>query len=441
MSPYDPANFMNVWTTKVAFQVLAAALCVVAIVWVALWYFIPAPPSTLTIAAGIKGGAFEHIANRYREKLASHHVTLNLRFVDYPREYVELVNDPKSGVSGSFVFAGQTNSAESPDLVSLGRINAAPFWIFYRGTEALDRLTQLKGKRVYVTAGGVGDFVDRLLALHGISTDSIVRSNVVGGASAAAKALLDGDVDVTILPPIDLYAPAIQSLLRDPGVRLMNVAQAEALTRLFPFLHHLVLPQGVIDLEKNIPAADVNLIGSSNAFVVRKDLHPELIYLLAQVLKEEHSGAGIFQRAGEFPSINDPEFPVADEAADYYRNGPSLLQRYLPFWMISPAKRVAAILVATVAIVVPLFTYAPKLHQWLLHGQLNNLYRRLRSIEAKLRTELTASQIEALQIDLENINRAAGMLPMRRSETFFDLIIHIRLTRTELASRLAALRG
>jgi hypothetical protein len=47
---------------------------------------------------------------------------------------------------------------------------------------------------------------------------------------------------------------------------------------------------------------------------------------------------------------------MAEEALDYYRNGPSFLQRYLPFWMINYAKRLAAIMVAAVAIVIPLFS-------------------------------------------------------------------------------------
>ena len=63
-----------------------------------------------------------------------------------------------------------------------------------------------------------------------------------------------------------------------------------------------VLPQGVIDLEHNIPASDINLIGTTNAVVVREDLHPEIIDLLAKTLVEVHGGAGIFQRPGEFPT-------------------------------------------------------------------------------------------------------------------------------------------
>ena len=50
----------------------------------------------------------------------------------------------------------------------------------------------------------------------------------------------------------------------------MNVTQAEALTRVYPFLARLVLPQGVIDFERNIPANDVSLIAVTHAVVVRK---------------------------------------------------------------------------------------------------------------------------------------------------------------------------
>jgi TRAP-type uncharacterized transport system substrate-binding protein len=430
---------MGGWVFGICLRIFAAIVCLVAVVWLALWYFIPAPPSTITIAAGIKGGAFEHIANRYREILARHHVTLNLRFVDGAAAFVRLINDPKSGVAATFLFAGQTNSTESPDVVSLGRINAAPFWFFYRGPELLDRLSQLKGKRAYITVA-TGEFVDRILAANGVKPGDIVRSTA-SGAQEAAKVLQNGEVDVVILPPIDLYAASIQTLLRDPNVRLMKVVQAEALTRLLPSLNRLVLPQGVIDLEKNIPPSDVNMIGSTTTVVVRKDLHPELIYLLAQTLKEVHSGGGIFHRAGEFPSQTDPEFPVAEEAVDYYKNGPSFLQRYLPFWMINYAKRVAAIVVTAIAIVIPLFTFTPKVYAWLLNFRLVRLYRRLRLVNARLKGELTADQVTALQNDLDHIDRAANILPMRHSDLFFALLMHIDMTRTRLASRFVELHA
>lgn len=285
-----------------------------------------------------------------------------------------------------------------------------------------------------------GDLVERILAANGIKPGDMTVSPE-RGAQEAAKLLKNGDVDVAILPPIDLYAPAIQAMLRDPNIRLMNVAQAEAMARLFPALNRLVLPQGVIDLEKNIPPNDVDLIGSTTAFVVRKDLHPELKFLLAQTVKEVHSGRGVFHRDGEFPSLTDPELPMAQEALDYYSNGPSMMQRYLPFWMINYAKRVAAILVTAIAIIIPIFSFAPRLYTWFLQVYTEKLYRRLRIIEASIKPDLTFPEIENLKSDLESISRAAHILPMRHSSLFFDLVMHVDLTRTRLTSRLVTLRG
>ena len=127
---------------------------------------------------------------------------------------------------------------------------------------------------------------------------------------------------------------------------------------------------------------------------------------------------------------------MAEEAVDYYRNGPSFLQRYLPFWMINYAKRVAAILVTAVAIVIPLFTFTPKLYAWLLHLRLARLYRRLRAVEGELEGELSAARAEALQTDLASINRAARILRLRHSDMFFALRLHLKEVRADLNRRL-----
>jgi TRAP-type uncharacterized transport system substrate-binding protein len=419
-------------------RIAAATVCVIAVVWLALWYFIPAPPSQITIAAGIKNGAFSAIAEHYRERLAREHIKVNIRTApDAGPEELKLVEDPKSGIEAAFLFGGTSDGAHSPGIVSLGRISYAPIWIFYRDLETINRLTELKGKHISVAVGAFG-LIERILAPHGVTPANTTLTPKLG--PAGIKSLKGGDSDVAILPPQEVHSPIMQPLWGDPQLRLMNLSQAETLARLFPNLNHLVLPQGAVDLEKNIPATDVNLIATTNVFIVRKDLHPELIYLLAKTMQEEHSRATIFNRAGEFPTQVDPEYPMAEEAVDYYKNGPSFLQRYLPFWMINYAKRVAAIVVAAVAIVIPLFTFTPKLYAWLLNLRLARLYRRLRLVNARLKGELTADQLAAVQGDLDHIDRAANILPMRHSDLFFALLMHIDMTRTRLSARLGALQ-
>ncbi len=51
-------------------QGLVAVLCLVVITWLALVYFVPSPPSRVTIATGGKGTTFDYFGQRYRERFA-----------------------------------------------------------------------------------------------------------------------------------------------------------------------------------------------------------------------------------------------------------------------------------------------------------------------------------------------------------------------------------
>jgi TRAP-type uncharacterized transport system substrate-binding protein len=132
------------------FKGLAAILCAVSAVSLALIYFIPAPPSKFVIATGQRNQIYEAIGNRYRDILARSHVNVDVRFTMGAVENIELLNDPKSGVSVGIAQGGISNRDQSPDLLSLGRINYQVYWIFYRAAETLDDIRQLKGKRIAV---------------------------------------------------------------------------------------------------------------------------------------------------------------------------------------------------------------------------------------------------------------------------------------------------
>lgn len=414
-------------------------MCFAGAVWLVLEYFNPAPPSTITIATGIKDGAYEFFAQQYREKLARAHVTLNIRITDGTSENIKLLEEPKSGVQVAFVQGGASNSKQAPGLLSLGRVNYQVFWIFYRGTETLDHLTQLKGRRIAVGPKAV--VAMQVLSAAGVTSESATLLPLAG--PAAVEALHDGKLDAVFIALAPEASSMLQTLFRDPNVRLMSVSQTEALTRIFPYLVRLVLPQGVIDLERNIPPIDVNLIGTTNAVVVRKDLNPEIINLLAKALVEVHSVAGIFQRAGEFPTQTDPEFAVADGAREFYKNGPSYLNKYLSLWMVNLIQKIIAVLLSCAVVLVPVSNFAPKLTTWIVREHMRHLYRQLRIVEKSMHRDLTASQLDALQSDLEKIDQSASTLgvPTRHSDLFFELKIHINHVRQRLGLRRAVLQS
>ena len=192
---------------------LAATLCMVGIVSLALIYFFPAPPSKIAIASSVEGVAFETFAQRYREKLPGFHVTLDLRPTAGGIDNLKPIEDENSGVNAAFLFSGITDSTKSPGLMSFGRIGFNPIWVFYRGTETLDRLSQLFFFFIYAPwprfAGPSRSLGSRYIVVFSELTSRLRRG--------FGRPLKDGEVDV-IVTLGELNNPYIQSLLHDPTI-------------------------------------------------------------------------------------------------------------------------------------------------------------------------------------------------------------------------------
>jgi TRAP-type uncharacterized transport system substrate-binding protein len=268
------------WTSLL--KGLAALVCVLGAVSLALLHFFPAPPSTITMAAGIKGGSYELLADRYKEILARNHVKLETRSTTL-LGHVKLLQDRNSCFDAAFAGGGIWDSKQAAELLSLGRINYQIFCVFYPATEVLNHLTELKGKRIAVGPVGIGGRVaaEKILGISGVTSENSTLLPFLG--QAAVNALKDCKADAAILG-LSSDSPLIQALLRDSRVRLMSVTDAGALTRFFPFLVRLVLPQGAVDYESKLPTSDFVLFATTNAVLVRDDLHPALISLLTQAL-------------------------------------------------------------------------------------------------------------------------------------------------------------
>src|SRR5262245_56075797 len=179
----------------------------------------------------------------------------------------------------------------------------------------------------------------------------------------------------------------------------MSFSEAEAPTRIFPYLVRVVLPRGAVDLARKLPISDTALVATTNVLMVRKGVHPAIVDVLALAISLAHSSPGLFHKVGEFPTETDPEFPMSQGARDFYKNGPSFLNWYLPFWMTNYAQRVIAVLVAVIAIVVTVFKYVSKLFLWFIHDRVRRLYRRLRIVDNALLSGPDSSEMKALHID------------------------------------------
>jgi len=417
------------------FKGLVTAVGIMTIVSLALIYFIPAPPSKISMATAFKGSSFEYYGHQYREIFARSNVDLELRPTSGAVENMELLKDPKSDIQISFMLSGVSDGKHAPGLWSLGTVYNNPSWIFYSSNVLFDRLSQLKGKRIAVGPVGSGTraSAEQILGKGGVNSET--ATFLPYGGSAAVEALNDGKVDaVWIIGSPD--ATAVKSLLGNPNVRIMSLPNAEAFTRIFPELARMVLPQGVIDIDRNIPPNDVQLIGSTTKVLVRSDLHPEIVQLLLQTMVEVHSGSNIFQRTGEFPNSTDVEYPVAPAAIDFYKNGPSFMQRHLPLWLSVHAQRAIAVLVTAIALGLPLFRFLPVAYNWITRRRLFYWYAQLKALEASFDTDQTDKHLAQKQAEIERIEEAVSHIrfPLTFSDQLYNLRSHIDIVRRKMSS-------
>jgi NMT1 family protein len=261
---------------------------------------------------------------------------------------------------------------------------------------------------------------ERILGLAGV-TESTATFLTFAGV-AAAEALKDSKLDaVWILGALEV--PAVQALLRNLDARLLSFEMADAYTRIYPDLVRLTLPRGVLDIERNIPPSDVSLIANVNRVQVRSDLHSEIVYLLSK-------------HPGEFPKSTDPEYPLHASAVEFYKNGPSFMQRHIPLWLSAHIQRLIAVIATVIAVVIPLFHCLPMLYRWTVRRRLLYWYGRLQALEAS-DTNSTGKHLTEVQIELQRIDEAVSRIhfPLAFSDQVYNLRSHIEIVRRRTAPR------
>lgn len=410
-------------------------------VWFLKRFVDPAPPTTLVISAASPGSPYYRYAERYQTTFRRNGVNLEIRESGGSFDNLKTLSNAAAGVQAGFVQGGIASTKSSPGLQSAGRIAYEPLWVFYAGEAPLERLSDLRGKRVLVGPEGSGTsgLAMRLLAANGITAES---ATLIHRELPDYVDMLSGgeaDAGFLVLAP---EARTIQRLMRAPRVRLMSFVNAESYTQRFPFLSRLVLREGVVDLAANLPPADVTLIATTAAVLVREDAHPALVNLLAQAMQEVHGQPAtdtggetpLFQRAGEFPVPSDPEFTLSDEARRVYRSGAPLLQRYVPFWVATMIDRLTVSLVVLLPVLLPLVRFAPQLYNWRIRRRILYWYGELKRLEAAARRAGSQHGAEANVAELDRIETAVDNIPvpLAFSDKLYELRQHIEVVRRRL---------
>jgi hypothetical protein len=195
------------------------------------------------------------------------------------------------------------------------------------------------------------------------------------------------------------------------------------------------LPQGSIDLGKNLPSQNIALVGPTVELVAREGLNSALSDLLLEVAKEIHSRAGMMQKRGEFPAPIEHEIPLSEDALRYYKSGKGFLYRTLqPFWVASLVNRILVAVVPLALVLIPAIRFLPLVYRMNIQLRFYRCYRPLLRIERETFGPLRAERVAELLAQLDDIEATVSRLkvPASFASQFYWLRSHINFVRQRL---------
>jgi len=432
-SQFTQFSLRDLIVTAGPMTVLVIALC-----YVAYRLVDPSPPKQVTLATGQENSAYEEFGKKYATALGKFGIKVTLVPSMGSQENLQRLMDPDSGVDIAFVQSGsiEQQAAKDAGLVSLGSLFTEPVWLFYRESKKITQLTQLKGLRVNVGPEGTGvpKLFKTILSVNGLEPSDVKIKQLEN--TPATVELLEGRIDALVFSSAP-DALLIQMLLQTPGIKLFDFTQAEAYSRRFPFLTHVVLPRGIVDLGRDLPPKNYHLIAPTATLVAREDLHPALIDLFVQAAGTIHGGAGWFRKQGEFPNASYTEIPVIPEAEKFYKDGPPFLQRYMSFWLANFFERMWVVIVALGALILPLSRIVPPLYVWKVRSRVYRWYGQLRTVEQVIedvppakRNTVYPAQLKRLSEIEEKVNQIS--IPLSFADELYRLRSNINLVRKRI---------
>ena len=416
----------GVWLTELGplVFVLFWAAIVFAFIYIGYRWIDPLPPRRLSIAAGAVGSTYDNYARQYAGILARNGVQLNVRNSAGGLENLNPLRDPASGVQAAPTSFGLDEPDDPETLNSLGGISDAAIFIFYRNAQPITQFSEFRGKRIAI---GLPGTVVRILMMKVLwATNALDSETRVADLDndQAVDALAAGTIDAAMFAS-QLDGAVLQRALANPEIRLMNVAQAEAIAKTIPGLQHVTLWRGLIDLSKDIPTSDVELLAVRNRLLIRKELHPALQYLLLEAMREVHSPQGPFNRIGEFPAEQPNDLPLSPTAELFTVQGRvSGRDTFHSVFFIIPV----------LALLFPLINALPRFYRWLNIRRIDHFHRALGNLERDIGQASDRSKLREYGARISEIESAVQQLKVARpfEVDLQRLKIHLRMVQEDI---------
>lgn len=391
-----------------------AALLVAAAMWGTYQFVGPPPPDRIVLATGGTGGAYRTFGERYAVALARDGIAVELRPTAGSVENLALLASGEADIG--FVQSGLAGTSPPDGVVALGSLYLEPLWLFLSPGLGIDDFGGLAGRRISIGAPGSGThaIATTLLAANGVDASNATLLELPPDEAAAA--LSAGGLDAVLLVASP-ESSAVATLIESPAAIPFDFERTRAYARVFRFLSPVLLPEGVLDLERDIPARDVRMVAPSAMLVAKADLHPALVDLLLVAAADIHGEDTLLSDAGDFPTPRYADLPLSPEASRHFEFGPPFLLRYLPFWAASLVDRLWVLLLPLIGLALPAVKLVPPAYRWRVRQRLLRIYDELDALDPAQVPLRDSTDLAERLAHLERIDRNVAQLTVPRGYT------------------------
>jgi TRAP-type uncharacterized transport system substrate-binding protein len=379
----------------------------------------PDPKKATYLAIGQHGSLTDLLGKHFVRYFQKNNLNLNVENMVGLEHGLQKLDANDSRINATFLTAGTASSEDYPDLVSLGSVQIAPLWFFYRGDRIVvdDPFEYFRDRKIAVGAIGTvtNKLFNRLMEINNPGTGDKENFLKIPHVDAAQQ-LRAGMIDAAFI--VDGYSsPVIQSLLNDRSIRLINFPLADAYTRKLPFLQKVIVPKAAFNIQDIRPASEITLLASSVNLLVEKDLHPAIqwSFILATQdfdLKTEH----FFTNSGRYPAYQDKSFPLSEVADRYFTSGIPTLFNYLPLWFAALIDNIWVGLLAIFFVGLPLFRKIMSFRGFASQKLLWEHFWELRYLEDDLANCHTREEIQKNILKLEELDQTVATTWVKSSD-------------------------
>ena len=345
-------------------------------------------------------------------------------------ENYALLSDGRADVA--LLQGGLAIAAGASDIQSLGGMFAEPFWVFVAADSPATRLEDLREAQIAAGSEGSGTraLLTNLQALWGGPWEPPVALS----GTEAVNALRTGRVDAAVFAA-SVEATYVQSLLRDPRVRLLDMPRAQALSLRNASLAPVTLYEGVISLDPDVPERDTIQIAAIAQLGVQADLHPAIQSVLLEAAESIHGSGSVLLPSGTFPDPLQTDLPLSEEARRYYRKGPSFLRRYFSFGWANFLERAWIFLIPLITLLIPLTRVAPPIYRWRIRRKIYVWYNDLHELERRGIEAPDKAARDAVLAEIQALQREVGRIevPVSYNDELYHLRSHINFVEALIA--------